>query len=546
MANNSFDSSTGDLFGESREENQKHSGDASPDLDSDPEPDWEQVKEEAEKEHEADYVQDLEEQNERLRAALLRGGYDLDDVLGADVRDEPDLDRLAWHSDPEPLSGCEHLPDTTFSDLPAPLDEAVSFFDAVHRRDVFLMAALGRISAVLPNVIGYWGSDMPEALGPNLYNAIVAGASGGKGVATFAKALTQPVHKAIREKSDRKRKQWKKEKREVEEAGDTFDGPQPPEQYLNVPMNTSAAKLIEMLVANDERGLLTTSEIDTLTDTLRQDWGKISPLLRGGYHHESSGQARKTDGVQHLDAPHISLVMVGTDRQFARLIQSPEDGLFSRITLYYFDSAVSYRSQRPTREGIERRDRLEGMGRRILDLWQMLQGRPEALQFKPEEQHWQAIEQHFDQLHYDVQSHGFGDLISIPRRAGLWSFRIAMTLATLRAHAEGAPLRTLDTLTPSDADVSAALNIASTCADHSLRFARGKLNAFEPASAKDSRIASMLAAVGDSFSSGEAYAAAKAAGIDASRRTLRRDLNAAAERGLINSTGNRGGWRKTR
>jgi hypothetical protein len=493
-------------------------------------------------------VSTLQREAERWRRAALQAGVDPSEVQEADaLSDEPGADeRLGWHTDPEPLSGCEHLPDSVFSDLPAPLHEATRFFDAAHKRDVFLMAALGRLSAVLPNVVGYWGNDMPEALGPNLYSAIVAGASGGKGAAGFARSLTQPVHDAIRKESSEAQEDWQERKRDAKEADEPFDEPKPPGQYLHIPMNASASKLIEMLAANEERGLLTTSEIDTLTDTIGQDWGKISPMLRKAYHHEPDGQARKGDGVQHLDEPHLSLVMVGTDRQFARLIQSPEDGLFSRISLYYFDAASPYRSQQPTSEGIKRLEQMEGMGSRILDLWQMLRGRTEPLQFKPAPDHWQGIQQHFAPLHYEVQARGFGDLISIARRAGLWSFRMAMTLAVLRAHAEGASLRSIDTLTPADADVSAALDIASTCADHALRFARAKLNAAEPASPKDNRIALMLKNVGDIFSSSEAYAAAKGEGVTVTNRTLRNDLKTAARRGLINSLGERSGWKKAR
>jgi hypothetical protein len=55
----------------------------------------------------------------------------------------------------------------------------------------------------------------------------------------------------------------------------------------------------------------------------------------------------------------------------------------------------------------------------------------------------------------------------------------------------------------------------------------------------------MLTGVGNTFASGEAYSAAHAAGIDASEKTLRRDLKLAAQRGLIGPGSTNGSWEKT-
>jgi len=58
------------------------------------------------------------------------------------------------------------------------------------------------------------------------------------------------------------------------------------------------------------------------------------------------------------------------------------------------------------------------------------------------------------------------------------------------------------------------------------------------------RLAAMLSAVeGPTFQSGEAYEAAKAAGFDVSERTLRNDLNEAADAGLLERLGS-GKWKR--
>lgn len=53
----------------------------------------------------------------------------------------------------------------------------------------------------------------------------------------------------------------------------------------------------------------------------------------------------------------------------------------------------------------------------------------------------------------------------------------------------------------------------------------------------------MLSAVDATFQSGDAYEAARDAGFDVSERTLRNDLNDAADAGLLERTGS-GTWRK--
>lgn len=58
------------------------------------------------------------------------------------------------------------------------------------------------------------------------------------------------------------------------------------------------------------------------------------------------------------------------------------------------------------------------------------------------------------------------------------------------------------------------------------------------------RLSAMLSAVGTEFRSGEAYEAARKAGFDVSNRTLRKDLNEAANAGVLERVGS-GTWRTT-
>jgi len=445
----------------------------------------------------------------------------------------------------EPLSHCEPIPDEAFEDLPDVLAEPTSWWSRRHKRDVFLTSALGILSGCLPNVHGWWGSDVPSAHGPNLFTCFVAGAAGGKSAGTYARGLAQSVHEQITERAERRIADWQARKKEHEADDDSepFTEPRPPEQGLWVPANASYAQLLHTLHDNEERGIVFSSEIDTVADALGQDWGNFDSLFRKAYHHEADDQGRRETGNIRIEDPHVSLVLGGTDRQFVNLVGSAENGLYSRLCLYYFDAADGYRSQRPTRTGIDRANRLDALAGKVGRLWSDLDAREVPIKFQLEEHQWATLDGVVEPLHQETQRHGFSHLLSIPRRSGLWAFRIAMILTVLRAHVSGATLGRADTLTPTDEDLQAALTIASTYADHALRFGRARLEDGEHRSPKDLRISVMLANTDEKFTSRDAYTAARAEGIDVTDRTLRDDLRTAADRGLLERIAS-SGWRK--
>ena len=453
--------------------------------------------------------------------------------------DEPDGPLTSEH----PLDGCEPFPDAVFTDLPEVLNETCGFWSRRHKRDVFLTSALGLLSGCLPNVKGYWGADVPSQVQPNLFTLFAAGASGGKSAGNFARKLVRGVADRIKKKSADALKDWKDERAAADAAGEPFDVPRPPNRSFYVPADISSTHLLDVLSKQDERGVIYSSEIDTLLNALGQDWGQIDSFLRKAFHHEADDKGRRSDGTIGVWNPSVSLVLGGTVDQLVNLIESPENGLYSRLCVYFFDTFDTWQSQRPTRAGIDRLERFDALSARVADLWSTLKGRREPLRFEITDAHWRQIDSAFSPLHREVQEQGFKHLTSVVRRGALWAFRIAMILSVMRAHDDGAPLQRLDTVEATDTDVNTALRIAKTYADHSIRFARGKLNDAEPVSPRDRRIAAMLSGIGIRFSSGAAYDAARAAGFDASTRTLRKDLKAAERRGLIRCV-RKGKWER--
>lgn len=444
-----------------------------------------------------------------------------------------------------PLSDCSPFPESVYGQLPRVLSETTGFYTAPHERDICLLACLGTLSSCMPNVKGLWGRDVPLPHGSNLFVAIIAEAAGGKSAIRPAKMLVSGIHRHIRKQSQRQMTEWENAQTKAQAADVPFRDPKPAERGLYVPANTSHAFLVERLAGQDGRGLVFSTEIDTWVNANGQDWGQFDDFARKAYHHEASEQGRKSSGLIEIERPYLSLVLAGTINQFVSLIQSPENGLYSRFCVYHSGAHTPFLSQRPNRKGMERQQRLSEMAEEMTDLFKALDGRPTPLQFEVSDASWDLLQQPFRRLHWEAKQHGYTELISIPRRAALWAFRIAMVLTVLNAHHDGVDLQKVDRLEANLCDVETAVDIALTCAEHSIRFARARLGLSQPSEPADRRIAIMLRALPDEFGSGQAYAAAETAGIDAVRRTLRRDLKRAHRLGLIEKQSART-WRKTK
>ena len=420
----------------------------------------------------------LRNEIEAYRVRLLDYG-EAQSELGLTPQSDPPASGL--FSDDAPLAGCASFPKEVYESLPQVLAQTTGFYSRRHARDVCLLSSLGTLSSAMPKVQGWWGHDVPRPHGPNLYVAIVASAAGGKSAIGPARTLVSGVHRHIREQSDRARAEWEEARSIAQAAGDPFDKPKPPECRLWVPANTSQAFLMDRLAGQDGRGLVFSTEIDTWTSAAGQDWGQFDDFARKAYHHEASAQGRKSSGLIEIDNPHVSLVLAGTAGQFVKLIESPENGLYSRICLYHFDGDASFQSQRPSQIGIQRQEELKALADRVTEVYRELHGRVNPLVFGLTDEGWDHLQRPFADLHYEVQQHGYNNLVSIVRRAALWSFRIAMVLTVLRVHDEGGTLRQADRLEANPQHVRTATKIALVCAKHSLRFARAKLGLAQPA-----------------------------------------------------------------
>jgi len=89
-----------------------------------------------------------------------------------------------------------------FENLPDLLKESCILFKDGIERDIFLVSAIGVLSACLPNIEGYYFN---KALAPNLYLFVTGPAASGKGGLDWAKYLGQTIHDQYIEQSKQDR-----------------------------------------------------------------------------------------------------------------------------------------------------------------------------------------------------------------------------------------------------------------------------------------------------------------------------------------------------
>lgn len=84
------------------------------------------------------------------------------------------------------------------------------------------------------------------------------------------------------------------------------------------------------------------SEIDTIVNANRQEWGNYTDIIRKSYENEEYTMYRKGKGraeYSDIESLKLSIAISGTPNQFKQLIYSTENGLFSRGTYYVFEPA---------------------------------------------------------------------------------------------------------------------------------------------------------------------------------------------------------------
>jgi len=322
-----------------------------------------------------------------------------------------------------------HISDDVYDDLPRCLLPLLKIATNNQERDALLLGSITVISGCLPNVCGFYDRHL---IYPNLFAFFDAPAGSGKGVLNFLRYLGDPIHKSRLSQSNDAIDQYQKELKAAKKEGKEPEGMPPARRLLFIPANNSASSFIQTLNENEGGGILFSTEADTLANSLSQDWGNFSDILRNAFHHETVELQRRT-GREYIqiENPRLSVLLTGTKGQLRRLIPNTENGLFSRFMYYSMRSIPQFRdvfAPWDTVPGQSYRD----MGQQIHQLYSSLEKLESPMKWKvPPE-----LRPHFSEFYGKLLKsfyHDVGERITpTVKRTALIAFRIAMVLSSLR------------------------------------------------------------------------------------------------------------------
>ncbi|MBT0608027.1 DUF3987 domain-containing protein [Aequorivita echinoideorum] len=388
------------------------------------------------------------------------------------------------------LAGTPTIPDEVYNNLPELFKKGTEVLKDSRERDVFFTSALSIISGCLPNVTGLYGG---KVVYPNLFSFLLAPPASGKGALTFAKMLADKYHQAVMSDSKEAAKQYsqemevhKHEKKYLKKGEQPPEAPEePPFKVVFIPANTSNAKIIKHIQDNDGFGIICETEADTLGQTFKNDWGSYSDLLRKAYHHEKISISRKTNNEYfEIDNPRLSVVLSGTPNQILNIVQSAEDGLFSRFMFYVFASNPVWLDPSPKSNPINLTQHFNGLSDEVFRMVRFLNNTNTTIHLSDEQ--WEKFNPIFDEYLFRIHNLVSEDATSVVKRLGLIVYRFCMIFTAMRKFEY--QMHDVD-LECTDEDFNNALILAEIYLEHSLLIyknlpSQGTSIQFKPTSAK--------------------------------------------------------------
>lgn len=362
------------------------------------------------------------------------------------------------------IDGNPHLSDVIFPKLPVPLKSICEQFPDKRDRDLVLLSCLGVLSSFFPTVKSV---NTGRIIGANLNLFISAPAASGKGVANWAKSLCTGVQRYLRERYQEELSRYKSDFNAYKKASrkdpDLQEPQEPLRKSLFIPANISVSKMIEMLGANKNFGILFETEGDTLTGALKTEWGDFSDIIRKCFHHEMVSMARRgEDEFIEVENPHLSIVLTGTPAQVNNLISSVENGFFSRFIFYDFKSDLLWKSQF-ARKDVSLDNFFQMVSEQFYRIWLRHEEAQDTFIDLSEGQ-IQQIDHYFeDKLQVLSNIHG-DDIVANVHRSCIICQRIMMILTALRSLEQNKALPTR--LQVGDEDFTIALDITNTLLVH--------------------------------------------------------------------------------
>lgn len=368
------------------------------------------------------------------------------------------------------------IPDEIYLHLPPLVEEALQAAQNPYERDILLLGLLTNLSGCLPNV-SFLYDQRPYS--PHIYSLIIAPSAAGKSMFTLASKIPEAINNFLIEENKRKKKTYKRELRAWEESNkqqtkknhspaSTEDSDMPEEptyQYLCGAPSTSKSQIVKRLQSNADIGLIiNSSELDTVSSSIKQDYGRFDDVFRTAFHHETIATDYKVDGqINYVEHPRLTLCFSGTPNQLPNFIRSMENGLYSRFIVFTRSAKWKFRSAAP-RKGKENFHALfDRLSDEVLRMYHFLKQSPTEVTLTDKQ--WEEHTEYFSQLLNEVTSEKADAPGAIVLRSSLITVRIAAILTALRK-CEGA--MQMKEYICTDEDFHTAMEIVKTTVSHSL------------------------------------------------------------------------------
>jgi hypothetical protein len=331
------------------------------------------------------------------------------------------------------------IPGEVYNHLPLILQKCCNELQHPREKDLFLTGAITILSGCLDKTTGTYDR---RVVYPNLYSFIIAPAASGKSGLSLAKELGMSYHRNLIKSSEEKiasylsKKSDIKEKKAKNKAADKTDAlVKPNKKILYIPANSSSSAVIRHLEDSGGKAIICETEADTMAFSFKQDWGGYSDLLRKAFHHEPVTYSRKANNeFLEVEKPRIAVALSGTPSQVQGLINSAEDGLFSRFIFYAFKVQPKWRDVSP-QNSINLTELFEKLSVEVEVMINFLESNP--TDFKLTDDQWKLLNSKFTEWLKEVNHLVSEDATSSVKRLGLILFRIAMILSVIRKYEAG-------------------------------------------------------------------------------------------------------------
>lgn len=330
--------------------------------------------------------------------------------------------------------------------LPVNLQRAVAIQESPTDKDKVLLAALDLLAIAEPNVYGIYG-------GKRVYTPFylfIIGPAGisQKGIIADTKQMVMPIDEAIRAKyytqlADYKEQhaRWEAAKQQrgkgAESAG--VEPEEPEFRRLFVSADSSAAAFKLDLYNFGGRGFVFSTEADTLSQALGQEWGQFTDAFRQAFHHESIETSRNKEKLRIvIDEPQLGILITCTPKQITDLLspKQNENGTSSRDLFYCTKGCQEwidpFQAKEPTA------DYYYEIGKEVRKMYDLLESRAKSrIQILLSEEQQKAFNDHFKPLLPEQIGLYGEDFAAFVVRIALVAFRMMMVLTTLRKYEQG-------------------------------------------------------------------------------------------------------------